>query len=109
MQSSRIPTSQEKQLIKHLVEQSTSFINEDWEKGLLVCSMNDGTMGSLYLFPRGKITGNRKFGKQVSEYKFTDMDGVDVVTSLNVDSDGNLFELDIWKTNFDKLISFPDL
>lgn len=75
----------------------------------MVRPMNDGMMGSLYLFPQGKIIAGRKFGKQISDFQFTDVDGVEVIASLNVDSDGNLFELDIWKTDFGKLIKLPDL
>lgn len=43
------------------------------------------------------------------ETQFTDIDGVEVIASLNVDVDGVLFELDIWKTNFEKLVKIPDL
>ena len=32
-----------------------------------------------------------------------------VIASLNVDVDGVLFELDIWKTNFEKFVKLPDL
>ncbi len=81
---------------------------KDWKSSLLVRSMNDGAMGSLYLFPQGKIVEDRIFGEQVSDFQFTDIDGVKVIASLNVDRDGNLFELDIWKTDFGKLISYPD-
>ena len=66
-------------------------------------------MESLYLYPRGKIITGRKFGRQISDFQFTDVDGIEVIASLNVDSDGNLFELDIWKTDFGKLIELPDL
>ena len=71
--------------------------------------MDDGEMGSLYLFPQGKINESRKLGRQISEFQFTDIDGVEVIASLNVDVDGVLFELDIWKTNFEKLVKLPDL
>lgn len=109
MESYRIPTRQEKLFIELLVHKSSLEMPKDWENGLLVCPMNDGEMGGLYLFPEGKKVEGRKFGKQISEFQFTDADGVEVIASLNVDSDGNLFELEIWKTNFGKLIRFPDL
>lgn len=96
----RMPTRQEEQLIELLIHKSFLEIPEDWKNGLLVCPMNDGEMGSLYLFPQGKIVKKRKFGKQISEFQFTDIDGVEVIASLNVDSDGNLFELDIWENKF---------
>lgn len=105
----RKPTSQEEKLIELLIHKSSLRMPKDWKDGLLVCPMSDGEMGSLYLFPQGKIVENRKFGKQISEFQFTDVDKIEVIVSLNVDSDGNLFELEIWKTNFEKLIKLPDL
>ena len=105
----RIPTKQEEQLIELLVHKSSLEMSEDWKNGLLVCPMYDGEMGSLYLFPQGKINESRKLGRQISEFQFTDIDGVEVIASLNVDVDGVLFELDIWKTNFEKFVKLPDL
>ena len=120
----RIPTKQEEQLIELLVHKSSLEMSEDWKNGLLVRPMDDGEMGSLYLFPQGKINESRKLGRQISEFQFTDaagitghgvgfqftdIDGVEVIASLNVDVDGVLFELDIWKTNFEKLVKLPDL
>ncbi len=70
--------------------------------------MNDGGMGSLLLFPKGIIKKNRLFGKCVSEYQFTDKDGVEVIASLNVDKNEELFELDVWKTDYSPLICFPE-
>ena len=105
----RIPTKQEEQLIELLVHKSSLKMSEDWKNGLLVCPMDDGEMGGLYLFPQGKIIESRKFGKQISEFQFKDVDGVEVIASLNVDVDGILFELEIWKTNFEKLVKLPDL
>ena len=105
----RIPTKQEEQLIELLVHKSSLEMSEDWKNGLLVCPMDDGEMGSLYLFTQGKINESRKLGRQISEFQFTDIDGVEVIASLNVDVDGVLFELDIWKTNFEKFVKLPDL
>jgi hypothetical protein len=68
--------------------------------------MDDGGMGSLLLFPNGNIVEGRKFGKQISDLQFIDSDGVEVLASLNTDVDGNLFELDIWKTDFGMLKKF---
>ena len=105
----RIPTKQEEQLIELLVHKSSLEMSEDWKNGLLVRPMDDGEMGSLYLFPQGKINESRKLGRQISEFQFTDIDGVEVIASLNVDVDGVLSELDIWKTNFETLVKLPDL
>lgn len=71
--------------------------------------MDDGEMGSLLLFPEGILNEKRKFGEQVSDFQFKDEDGIDVIASLNLDDNGKLLELDVWKTDFSKLIKLPDL
>lgn len=109
MALNRKPTIQEEQLLEHLVAQSSFPIPIDWKDGLTVFPMNDGGMGSLLLFPKGKFIQNRFFGQQVSEFQFIDADGIEVMVSLIIDKQGNLFELDIWKTNFERLIRIPDL
>lgn len=109
MELNRKPSIQEERLLEILIEKSSVALPKNWKKGLLVCSMNDGEMGSLRLFPQGQISLNRSFGEQVSDVHFRDIDGVNVIASLNLDNEGNLFELDIWKTNFEKLLKLPDL
>ena len=109
MELNRKPTLQEENLLKTLISKSTIAFSEDCLDGLLVRPMDDGDMGSLYLFPKNQIANNRILGEQVSDFQFTDLDGVEVIASLNVDDNGNLFELDIWKTDFSKLINLPDL
>ncbi len=39
--------------------------------------------------------------------QFTDVDGVFVTAVLNVDTQDQLFEVDIWKTNFSALQHWP--
>jgi hypothetical protein len=51
----------------------------------------------------------REFGPQLSEFRFTDSDGVPVSATLNLDQVGVLCELDIFKGGFGALIAFPDL
>lgn len=108
MELTRKVTQQEERLLQILIKKSSVVISENWKEGLLVKPMNDGGMGSLYLFPKGKIIKDRILGKQVSDFQFKDLDGVEVIASLNLDNNGNLFELDIWKTDFSNLIKFPD-
>jgi hypothetical protein len=109
MELSRKPTIQEERLLELLVKKSSIAMPENWKNGLLVCPMDDGEMGSLYLFTHGKVIEDRVLGEQISDFQFTDLDGVEVIASLNVDNNGNLFELDIWKTDFGKLLKYPDL
>lgn len=70
--------------------------------------MADGGMGSLYLFKEFSNNDQRAFSKQVSECLFTDKDGVTVIASLNIDNNGDLYELDLWKTDFSPLIKLPE-
>ena len=109
MELSRKPTKDEERLIELLVKTSSVIISDNWKDGLLVRPMDDGKMGSLYLFPQGNLTEGRELGEQVSDFQFTDMDGIEVIASLNIDNAGNLFELDIWKTDFGILLKLPDL
>src|SRR5690242_18653640 len=109
MELNRNPTSQEEALLELLIKKSSIIFPANWKEGLLVRSMEDGGMGSLSLFPKGEIIEGRVLGERVSEFQFTDQDGIEVIASLNIDNNGNLFELDIWKTNFRKLIRLPEI
>jgi hypothetical protein len=62
-----------------------------------VVELNDGGMGSLGI---GKNYSNISFGKQVAKYKFKDEDGVEVFFALNLDTNGELYEIDVWKIDF---------
>ncbi len=64
---------------------------------LLVSPLNDGGMGSLGI---GENYENRQFGEKIAEYMFKDVDGTFVSAALNVDKQGDLYELDIWKVDF---------
>jgi hypothetical protein len=73
-----------------------------------VKEMNDGGMGSLALVPKGLEDTSRSFGHQLASGEFTDGDGVPVSVALNVDKQGRLYELDVWKVNFKPLVEWPD-
>lgn len=64
---------------------------------LLVNPMNDGGMGSLAI---GYNYDSRQLGQEIAEYMFKDLDGTPVSAALNIDKQGNLYELDIWKVDF---------
>jgi hypothetical protein len=65
-----------------------------------VQEMPDGGMGSLYFVREGRKPEDRCFGARIAEMQFKDDDDVEVLVSVNVDTDGNLHELDIWKSDF---------
>jgi hypothetical protein len=82
MELNRKTTDKEEMLLQLLVDKASIDFPIDWKVGLLVRSMSDGEMGSLYLFPNGEIKESRKFGEQVSDFQFKDKDGVEVIASL---------------------------
>ena len=72
---------------------------------MLVSDLNGG-MGSVRFV--SDVEGDaRRFGRRIAELEFADDDGATVVASLNVDQDGRLFEIDIWKTDFGSVIRYP--
>jgi hypothetical protein len=110
LQMRRNPNQQEYGLLKALVYQNN---NIKFDPAILaeitVEVMDDGGMGSLLLFLPGGDGKKRLFGSKISEINFKDTDGVEVIATLNVDKEGQLFELDIWKTDFSRLIEIPNL
>jgi hypothetical protein len=97
----------ERALVHRLLQQEASNVTallsrlDFWE----VQEMSDGGMGSLYFSGPHKDARVRRFGRRIAEIQFDDADGVLVVASLNADQDGDLYELDIWRTDFKPVIS----
>lgn len=71
-----------------------------------VREMDDGGMGSLR-FECAESLANRTLGPRIAGAEFEDEDGVPVSIVLNADQDHQLFELDVWKVNFDRLMAWP--
>ena len=69
-----------------------------------VGDMDDGGMGSL------KFAGgvHRTLGSSLVEAEYLDRDGVPVSIVLNSDTNGLLYELDMWKVDFAPLQEYPD-
>ena len=95
MQSSRHPSKEELLIISYLSAKG-NYPHSGWQDSLEVAEMTDG-MGSLLLIPKGQKNQNRLFGKEISEVQFHDADGMLVSVSLNIDQNGFLFELDVWR------------
>lgn len=68
---------------------------------IYVEEVDDGGMGGLKFLIEDK--NDRFFGEILSSVRFNDEDGVSVIATLNLDDKGNLYELDIWKTDFSPL------
>lgn len=104
----RKPTSEELMLLHFLIRKAEGCeVAENWPSTLTVADMNDEGMGSLQLYPDGLVVGSRTVGRRASECQFSDDDGIEVIASLNIDNAGRPYELDIWKTNFEKLKRIP--
>ncbi|MDI3380742.1 DUF6984 family protein [Xenophilus aerolatus] len=73
-------------------------------RGLTVGPMDDGQMGSLRIGLAGE---SRRFGRSLAEAEFEDRDGTLVIATLNADSEGQLFELDVWRVDFSPLQRWP--
>ena len=71
---------------------------------LLVEPLADGGMGSFRI---GEFVADRKLGHAVAEVHFRDADGVFVTAVLNVDTQDQLFEVDVWKVDFSPLQRWP--
>jgi hypothetical protein len=83
--------AQERPLVSHLF--AAAGLPFDPE-ALMVTPMSDGGMGSLAL---GTGYEARKMGRQVAECHFVDKDEVLVSATLNVDTQGDPYEVDMWK------------
>lgn len=105
----RKPSPQELRLVALLVARASGAqLSPDWRETLLVQPIADGGMGSLKLASEESLQAERPIGRRAAEFQFVDADGVSVLASLNVDRDGRLLELDMWKTDFSPLIRIPD-
>ena len=71
---------------------------------LEVTELNDGGMGSLAI---GDSYETRRFGKEIAKCQFNDSDGIVVSVTLNIDESEALYELDVWKTDFQPLVRWP--
>ena len=110
MNSLRKLTLKEENLIAFLISKENLKIDLNWKNKVLAIEMDDGNMGSLKLYFDGKyVEKNGVVPSFVSDFEFKDIDDVDVVASLFLDENGKLYELDIWKVDFSKLLSIPEI
>ncbi|MGL5784629.1 MAG: DUF6984 family protein [Alphaproteobacteria bacterium] len=86
----------------------SEFFAENLE-ALSVEDMEDGKMGSIKFINKNSKIKNRKFGSVLKTIEILDLDGVPISINLNLDEDGELFELDVWKVDFSPLKKFPTI
>jgi hypothetical protein len=99
---------QEEALLQLLLKRASIVLSEGWNNQIRVEMQDDGLNRLLRLYPMGVKEAGRSFGRSASEYEFLDQDGVAVSASLYLDQNGDLFELDLWKTDDTPLIRIPD-
>jgi len=74
-------------------------------KDLIVEEMTDGGMGSLRVVISGK--DKRVYSRELAKVDLFDVDQIPIFISINLDADGNFFELDVFKGDFSPLKKFP--
>lgn len=104
--ASRSPTNDEARLLRVLADIAGIADPGAWAEGLQVEEMDDGGMGSLRLVVPA-TAGRRGVISCKAAVQFTDADGVEAVASLYADERGSPVELDVWKTDFSRLIRIP--
>jgi len=91
----------ERPIVEYLFDQAKLQLNIE---ELYVTPMLDGGMGSLAL---GANYESRSLGRELAECHFIDADDVPVSVTLNADSNGDPYEVDVWKVNFQPTIRWP--
>ena len=73
---------------------------------IYVEEMDDGGMGSLKVIISGEDTRlySQELGKEAD---LLDIDNVPLFITVNLDTNGDLYELDVWKGDSSPLKSFP--
>lgn len=94
----------EKELVNFLLDK-VSIFELKIQGTVLVENLNDGLMGSIQFV--NKSSYDRKYAKRLIEVKYVDSDNIPVYISLTVDNKNELYELDIWKVDFNPLIEYP--
>lgn len=74
-----------------------------------VRDMPDGGMGSIQFCSGSLSPSERTFGEEVAEGAFRDADGTPVSVTLDLDDQGNLYELDVFKADGSALIRYPKI
>lgn len=106
---SRRPTPDQIRLLRALLKRADQHdIDEAWLDQVRVQQMDDGGMGSFRIHVEDNSTAQRTLGRVAAELEFKDADGAVVLVSLNTDSKGAPFEVDVWRTDFNPVVQFPE-
>jgi hypothetical protein len=69
--------------------------------------MDDGGMGSLKVVVKGE--DHRVYSKDLASADLWDIDGVPVFISVDLDMNGDFYQLDVFKGDFSPLKKFPEV
>ena len=94
-------TELEIQLIRHLLEKAGKQVRIP----KMVRPLKDGKMGSISF----DLKGLQESNSPIIGGSFFDSDGVLVDFELTADKNNELYELDMWKVDFSRLLRYPDL
>lgn len=104
--SIRYLTEEERTLIKGLLEgnpNSETIVSK--LSTLEVEDMSDGGMGSIRFVNKEKK--QRSYGSTLTNTEVVDEDNIPISIAINLDTDGEIYELDIWKVDFSPLKRYP--
>ena len=76
-------------------------------KELTVEEMNDGGMGSLKVVVDGN--NHRLYSRDLAKVDLFDIDKVPMFISVNLDTKGDFFELDVFKADSSPMKRFPSV
>lgn len=102
-------TSLEIEIVDHLIGLSGQGGFDAFDKEYMARDYIGHLCGSVMLVPSNTVESDRDTGDVLARACFIDSDGVSVSVWLIGDSDGKLFELDIWKADDSRIIAWPDL
>lgn len=97
----RAPLPHELTLLNVLAKDSGITLDT---QAIQVTPLNDGGMGSFGIVTESQ---NPLFGRVASECHFMDSDNVPVLVALHLDQFDALFEVDVWKVDFNPVVQWP--
>lgn len=102
MNEKRPLRAEERTLIEYLLTQLGLSLG-DYPIADMVVEYEGGVMGSISMCDEGADN----YAGDLIQVEYTDVDGVPVIITLTKDNNNQLLDLDFWKEDFSKLISYP--
>ncbi len=100
--------SYEIKIVEKIAKDAKFSLSKDFPN-FEVIELEDGSMGSIAFIRNDKLYEERKLGGVIGKFDYRDSDGIDILMTLFKDSDGFLYELDVWKGSLEPRISYPEL